>query len=141
MTQFVKPLAGIRDKSTTGVVLKLAVVPKAVTQAFQAIEGIGRKEMSRRLGQLIPQKGTEPLLTALKIIETPLCLQTEGLLQRPEPLQQLLQLPLGQPAGVVLLGSGGVCQGLRASRSRQRRSQWRCCRTIVSSSRCCSRRR
>ena len=54
MTQFVKPLAGIRDKSTTGVVLKLAVVPEAVTQAFQASKGIGRKEMNRRLGQLIP---------------------------------------------------------------------------------------
>ena len=126
MAKFMEPLARICHKTATGFVLKLAVVPEAVTQAFQAIEGIGRKEMSRRLGQLIPQKGTEPLLTTLQIAETPVRLQNQSLLQRLEPLQQLRQLPLSQPPGVVLLGSVGVCQGVRASRSKQRRSQWRC---------------
>ena len=126
MAKFMEPLARICHKTATGFVLKLAVVPKPVTKTFQPIERIGWKKVSRRFGQLIPQKGTEPLLTTLQIVETPVRLQTESLLQRLESLQQLRQLPLSQPPGVVLLGSVGVCQGVRASRSKQRRSQWRC---------------
>ena len=73
------------------------------------------------------------LLTSLKVLKTSIRFKTQRLLQRPQPTKEQSKLSARQsPVGIDLESSGvesggvgwdGVCQWVRASRSRERRSQ------------------
>ena len=85
---------------------------------------------------LLCKKGVEALPTAFEIGEPPISFQGQRLLQRCDPIEDQPELTGGEsPLSGGNFGSDGLCQWERASRSRQRRSQWRCCRTIVCTSR------
>ena len=127
-----QPLTGVRDQPSATAFCQIPITNKALLQAPEAVLDTGGVRKHRRFRQLMDQKAIEPLLPALEIVETGFNLKRKCLLQRLEPTQQYTELLTVQSPGV--LGSEGICQGLRASRSRQRRSQWRCCLTILSSS-------
>ena len=136
MTQLMQPLTGIGHQSAAGGIRHLRVAAIPVCQTTEAVASPAGKRHSRKRCQLLFKEGMETLPAAFEIGETPISFQCKSLLQGCDPIEDQPQLTGGQsPFSGGNFGSDGLCQWERASRSRQRRSQWRCCRTIVCTSR------
>ena len=126
MAQLMQPLPGFRDQSpATGFGQRLVAL-KAALKPLKTVLHTSGEGNRWRLRQLTLHEQMKALLPPLQIATTGLGFKREGLLQGFHPTQQLAELNVVQSPGVWGLGSKEVCQGFRASRSRQRRSQWRC---------------
>ena len=126
MTQLMQPLARFGDQPPSTGFGQIRIAVEALPETGQPFRSTGRQQVLQRFGQLLLQKTVEPLLTSLQIGTAALTFQAECLLQRFLPGQKFLELIPVQPPGFSVLGSSEFCQGVSASRSRQRRSQWRC---------------
>ena len=136
MTQLMQPLTGVRHQTAAGGVGHFRVAAIPLCQAVDPVTCPSGKGSGRKCSQLLCKKGVEALPTAFEIGEPPISFQGQRLLQRCDPIEDQPELTGGQsPFSGGNFGSDGLCQWERASRSRQRRSQWRCCRTIVCTSR------
>ena len=138
MSQFMQPLTGITDEATAGWVVQLRITLEGEAQAVHPFGDPRRQRQLRRCRELPLQKLMKPLLTSLQIPKAPFGLQSQGALNRSEPCQQHGDLISFQSPFAGCIGSTGFCQRVRASRSRERRSQWRCCWTILIRVRWCS---
>lgn len=136
MTQLMQPLTGVRHQTAAGCVGHFRVAAIPLCQAVDPVTCPSGKGSGRKCSQLLCKKGVEALPTAFEIGEPPISFQGQRLLQRCDPIEDQPELTGGRsPFSGGNFGSDGLCQWERASRSRQRRSQWRCCRTIVCTSR------
>ena len=135
MTQLMQPLTGVRHQTAAGGVRHPRITAVSLCKATDAVPGTTGKGNGRKRFQLLCKEGMKALPTAFEIGEAAVSLQCQGLLQRGDPIEDQPELTGGQsPFSGGSFGSDGLCQWERASRSRQRRSQWRCCRTIVCTS-------
>ena len=136
MTQLMQPLTGVCHQTPASCIRHLRVAAIPVSQATEAVTSSAGKGHGRKRAQLLFKEGMKALPAAFKIRETPISFKCQSLLQGCDPIEDQPQLTGGQsPFSGGNFGSEGLCQWERASRSRQRRSQWRCCRTIVCTSR------
>ena len=126
MAQFMQPLACLSCQSPATGLGQIRIASITISESCQSFWSSGWKEILRRLGQLLLKEAIKSLAPALQVGTTAFNFQSQCLLKRLQPGQQFTQLVLGQSSDFRLLGLDELCQGVRASRSRQRRSQWRC---------------
>ena len=126
MAQLMQPLPGFRHQSPATGFGQGLVALKAALKPLKTVLHAGWEGNRWWLRQLTLHEQMKALLPPLQIATAGLSFKREGLLQGFHPTQQLVELNVVQSPGVWGLGSKEVCQGFRASRSRQRRSQWRC---------------
>ena len=127
MSQFMQPLTGVTDEATAPRVVQLRITFEGEAQAAHPFADTLRQRQFRRSCELLLEKLMEQLLTTLQIRKAPFGFQSQRALHRSEPCQQHGELIRCQSPFAGCIGSTGFCQRVRASRSRERRSQWRCC--------------
>ena len=123
MAQLMQPLTRIGDKTPAGRISQLRIIGETRAELGHPLGDSPGKGNGRRGGELLLQKGVKPLLATLQILKTPIRLQPQRALEGKHPGQEQRQLLAGQSPLSGCVESDGVCQWVRASRSRERRCQ------------------
>ena len=120
MAQLMQPLTGIGDQATAGRVSEVWIIGKAFAELGHTLTDTLRKGHGRWGGELLLQKVVKPLLATLQILKTSISLQPQRALNGKHPLKKQRYLLAGQSPLSCCVESDGVCQWVRASRSRER---------------------
>ena len=123
MAQLMQPLPGIGNQATAGRISQLRIIGKTCAELGHPPADPLGKGHSRWGGELLLQKGVKPLLAALQILKTPVRPQPQRAPNGEHPCEKQRQLLAGQSPLSSCVESDGVCQWVRASRSRERRCQ------------------
>ena len=123
MAQLMQPLTGIGDQATAGRISELRIVDKARAELGHALTDPLGEGNGRRRCELLLQKRVKALLATLQILKTTVGLQPQRALNGKHPGEEQRQLLAGQSPLSCCVESDGVCQWVRASRSRERRCQ------------------
>ena len=126
MAQFMQPLPGVGDQTPAGRIGELRISGKSSTELAHPFSHTLGEGNGRWRCELLVEKFVKTLLATLQILETAVSFQPKRTLHREHPRQHKRQLVAGQSPLSCCVESDGVCQWVRASRSRERRCQWRC---------------
>ena len=123
MAQLMQPLPGIGHQATAGRISEVWIIGKAGAELGHALTDPLGKGQGRWRCELLLQKSVKALLATLQILKTTIGLQPQRTLNGKHPGQKQRQLLAGQSPLSCCVESDGVCQWVRASRSRERRCQ------------------